>query len=303
MKDTTMIQHASSFSGLAAVVFFASAALQGCAVGSASNVGDLDDPAGQPAAAGYLFDLTEDQILSLYPLVESKVDVHGWLEASRAPFDCGRLGSICASTGPDAAGVATACPLAALAADPPAVAVKYVEPAKGEHGRKDAVEPGLLLGGTFNVADNRKVVGQSEGTGVALGTTIDAFVDVNDGAHEWRDALRPSAGASRTPAIDTCVKRATRSRSRARTSTTRCPSSARSRASRSRRRCSPAAILARPPRRTPSRAPTARPRTSVAKTSSCRCRAPRDGPRRVAGCGVPRSSFPRGEGSRHPSWD
>jgi hypothetical protein len=72
MKDTTMIQHASSFSGLAAVVFFASAALQGCAVGSASNVGDLDDPAGQPAAAGYLFDLTEDQVLSLYPLVESK---------------------------------------------------------------------------------------------------------------------------------------------------------------------------------------------------------------------------------------
>ncbi|WP_437785498.1 hypothetical protein [Sorangium sp. So ce1097] len=66
--------------------------------------------------------------------------------------------------------------------------------------------PGLLLGGTFNLADNRSVVGQVDGTGVAAGFILEGSLDLNKAAHELRMTLAAGAGVTRTPALEAWVK-------------------------------------------------------------------------------------------------
>ena len=68
--------------------------------------------------------------------------------------------------------------------------------------------PGLALGGTFNLNDNRNVVGQQDGTALTLGAALDGELDFNKGKHEWRNGLRAGAGATLTPAVGEFVKTA-----------------------------------------------------------------------------------------------
>jgi hypothetical protein len=96
--------------------------------------------------------------------------------------------------------------MAADAAAQPQVSGYYVAPPDAATGRKDGVSPGLAVGATMNFSNNRSVVGQADGSSLTLGTEIDAALDYNDHAHEWRSSLGASAGASRTPTIDEFVK-------------------------------------------------------------------------------------------------
>jgi hypothetical protein len=96
---------------------------------------------------------------------------------------------------------------AAQPAPPPPASVKaqYVAPV-ADAERKNGVTPGLILGATVNVVDNRDVVGQPVGTGFSAGYLLDAAVNYNNDKHEWRNALLMSTGASRSPAINTWLK-------------------------------------------------------------------------------------------------
>jgi hypothetical protein len=75
-----------------------------------------------------------------------------------------------------------------------------------EKKRKDGWAPGIQLGASFNLVDNRSVVGQIDGTTITLGGGIDAALDFNSGIHEWRNSLVAAAGVTRTPSIDEFVK-------------------------------------------------------------------------------------------------
>ena len=57
-----------------------------------------------------------------------------------------------------------------------------------------------------NVASNRRVVGQIEGTGVTLGLALAGDVSYVGGPHEWRTSASISETFSRTPVIDQFVK-------------------------------------------------------------------------------------------------
>ncbi|WP_434045573.1 MULTISPECIES: hypothetical protein [Sorangium] len=83
---------------------------------------------------------------------------------------------------------------------------KYVEAPATDPGRVEGWSPGLLLGGTFNLANNRSVVGQADGTGVSAGFMLEGSLDFNQAAHELRMTLGAGAGVTRTPALDTWVK-------------------------------------------------------------------------------------------------
>ncbi|MFO0756153.1 MAG: hypothetical protein U0359_06660 [Byssovorax sp.] len=102
---------------------------------------------------------------------------------------------------------AAALPAAAQPAPPPPASVKaqYVAPV-ADAERKNGVSPGLILGATLNVVDNRDVVGQPVGTGFSGGYLIDGSVDYNNDKHEWRNALLMSAGTTRTPAVSAWIK-------------------------------------------------------------------------------------------------
>lgn len=89
---------------------------------------------------------------------------------------------------------------------PPEVEAKHVVEPPANAGRTDGVAPGLLVGATFNVADNRSVISQAEGTGFAASLQTEGSLDVNQGAHEWRSTLNLGAGVTRTPAIEAWVK-------------------------------------------------------------------------------------------------
>ncbi|MEO7331116.1 MAG: DUF3078 domain-containing protein, partial [Minicystis sp.] len=97
---------------------------------------------------------------------------------------------------------------AAQPAPPPPASVKaqYVAPPAPDAERKNGVAPGLILGATLNVVDNRDVVGQPVGTGVSAGYLLDASVNYNQDKHEWRNALLMSTGTTRTPAIRAWLK-------------------------------------------------------------------------------------------------
>jgi Protein of unknown function (DUF3078) len=88
----------------------------------------------------------------------------------------------------------------------PQVPGQYVAPPEDAPGRPDGVSPGLAVGATVNFSDNRSVVGQPDGSSLTVGSEIDASLDYNDRAHEWRSSLGSSAGVSRTPTLDEFVK-------------------------------------------------------------------------------------------------
>ncbi|KYF93467.1 hypothetical protein BE20_09285 [Sorangium cellulosum] len=82
----------------------------------------------------------------------------------------------------------------------------YVDAPATDPGRVDGWSPGLLLGGTFNLANNQSVVGQSDGTGISAGFVLEGSLDFNQAAHELRMTLGAGAGVTRTPAVDAWVK-------------------------------------------------------------------------------------------------
>ncbi|WP_437924234.1 hypothetical protein WMF37_35125 [Sorangium sp. So ce291] len=82
----------------------------------------------------------------------------------------------------------------------------YVEAPATDPGRVEGWSPGLLLGGTFNLANNRSVVGQADGTGVSAGFILEGSLDFNKAAHELRMTLGAGAGVTRTPALEAWVK-------------------------------------------------------------------------------------------------
>lgn len=96
--------------------------------------------------------------------------------------------------------------MAADAAAQPQIKGHYVAPPDAAAGRKDGLSPGLAVGATVNFNNNRSVVGQADGSSLTVGTEIDAVLDYNQRAHEFRGSLGASAGTSRTPTIDEFVK-------------------------------------------------------------------------------------------------
>lgn len=86
--------------GLVSTVLCSAALLSACQGADPSGVpgGDL----GANAAAEYLFGMTEEQLLAIYPLVADRYAEDAWLEANQAPFDCARYGDMCRDVGPDA---------------------------------------------------------------------------------------------------------------------------------------------------------------------------------------------------------
>ena len=64
------------------------------------------------------------------------------------------------------------------------------------------------VNGSANVASNRSVVGQLEGTGITVGLSLAGGIDYQGGPHEFRNTLNTSQTFSRTPVIDDFVKSA-----------------------------------------------------------------------------------------------
>ncbi|NUQ76590.1 MAG: hypothetical protein HUU21_23870, partial [Polyangiaceae bacterium] len=94
----------------------------------------------------------------------------------------------------------------AASADPPAVQTTYVEKPKGADERAQGWAPGLLVGATFNLTNNRSVVGQVDGTNLSAGFVLDGALDFNKGPHELRNTLAAGSGIARTPALEAWVK-------------------------------------------------------------------------------------------------
>jgi hypothetical protein len=86
----------------------------------------------------------------------------------------------------------------------PAAKAKIVNADTGK--RPPGWTPGIAIGGTFNLLDSRNVVGQQNGTTLALGAAVDSELQYNKGMHEWRGTLKAALGATRTPAIEEFVK-------------------------------------------------------------------------------------------------
>ncbi len=110
--------------------------------------------------------------------------------------------------------------LAQATPPPPPVQPTDTAPAPATKGRSEGVQkpddqkrpegwsPGIAFGGTFNLIDSRSVVGTQDGTTLTLGLALDASLEFNHGKHEWRNALKAGAGATRTPSLDEFVKTA-----------------------------------------------------------------------------------------------
>ncbi|HTN89904.1 MAG TPA: hypothetical protein VL242_39785 [Sorangium sp.] len=94
----------------------------------------------------------------------------------------------------------------ASAQSAPSVETTYVKAPATDPGRVEGWSPGLLLGGTFNLANNRSVVGQADGTGISAGFILEGSLDFNKAAHELRMTLGAGAGVTRTPALNAWVK-------------------------------------------------------------------------------------------------
>jgi hypothetical protein len=82
----------------------------------------------------------------------------------------------------------------------------YATQEAGDSKRQEGWQPGLFVGGTFNLMDARNVVGQQAGTTVTVGAVVDGSLELNKGPHEWRNQLRAAFGATRTSTIDEFVK-------------------------------------------------------------------------------------------------
>lgn len=66
----------------------------------------------------------------------------------------------------------------------------------------------LNVNGSANVASNRRVVGQLEGTGITVGLTLGGEIRYDGGPHELRNTLNIEETFSRTPVISEFVKSA-----------------------------------------------------------------------------------------------
>ena len=58
-----------------------------------------------------------------------------------------------------------------------------------EEKSKDGVDWRLSVGATFNMNDNRRVVGQPDGSNITFGYKLDAADKVRAGRHELRNGL------------------------------------------------------------------------------------------------------------------
>jgi hypothetical protein len=123
---------------------------------------------------------------------------------------------VAAAQQPPAPGV----PAAATAPPPPpppptvagaATSIQGVTPAymakpEFKSSRREGWAPQLSFGVTAAFANNSGVAGQVDGSSVSAGIKIDAALDYNTGAHEWRNTLGAVASLTRTPAIDEFFK-------------------------------------------------------------------------------------------------
>ncbi len=66
----------------------------------------------------------------------------------------------------------------------------------------------LNVNGSANVASNRRVVGQLEGTGITVGLSLGGEIRYDGGPHEFRNTLSIEETFSRTPVISEFVKSA-----------------------------------------------------------------------------------------------
>ncbi|MDX9720380.1 MAG: hypothetical protein RBU37_06520 [Myxococcota bacterium] len=64
----------------------------------------------------------------------------------------------------------------------------------------------LVVGGSFNIAQNSSVVGQVDGYSLLLGANVTGSLDYIHLAHEWRNIARINQGWARTPVIDEFIK-------------------------------------------------------------------------------------------------
>ncbi|MEM1032797.1 MAG: hypothetical protein AAGN82_20800 [Myxococcota bacterium] len=87
--------------------------------------------------------------------------------------------------------------------DADALAVEGEDDATKE---KDGVDWRISTAATFNLQDNRNVVGQQSGTSIGFGFKLDGGLDWRSGDHELRNNLNLFAGLQRTPAIERFVK-------------------------------------------------------------------------------------------------
>lgn len=62
-----------------------------------------DAPPVESADAEYLYGLSRGELTQLHALVKDRYDLEAWLDVNRAPFDCGRYGTMCRDVGESAA--------------------------------------------------------------------------------------------------------------------------------------------------------------------------------------------------------
>jgi hypothetical protein len=77
---------------------------------------------------------------------------------------------------------------------------------KLDDSKKDGVDWRIDSGATFDLNDNRNVIGQQDGTAMTFGYKFDAGVDIRGDGHEWRNSITLAAGMGLTPGIDQMVK-------------------------------------------------------------------------------------------------
>jgi hypothetical protein len=71
---------------------------------------------------------------------------------------------------------------------------------------KDGVRWHLDTGATFNLSDNRSVIGQPDGTTATFGYKSALGVELREGPHEWRNTASTAAGVTYTPVVPDIVK-------------------------------------------------------------------------------------------------
>jgi len=77
---------------------------------------------------------------------------------------------------------------------------------KLDDSKKDGVDWRVDTGATFDLNDNRNVIGQQDGTAMTFGYKFDFALAIRDDGHEWRNGLLISHGMGLTPTVDDLVK-------------------------------------------------------------------------------------------------
>jgi hypothetical protein len=72
--------------------------------------------------------------------------------------------------------------------------------------KEEGVDWRLETGATFNLSDNRSVIGQTDGTSLTFGYKSDGSVEVRGDDHEWRNTAGVSAGLTTTPSVPGLLK-------------------------------------------------------------------------------------------------